>query len=93
MPGSGPVIDLIDKAIDCAYDTARDNLDALASPPDLERLEKMFDLMLGDLHGVVEHLRRLEDVPDLARETLTSTLAMKPHCLAAAKASGSRACS
>jgi len=85
IPGSGPVLELIDKAIDCAHETARDNLEALASPEDLDHLEKMFDVLLGEMQGVVDHLRRLEDMPDLARETLNTALSIKPHCIAAAK--------
>ncbi len=86
VPGSGSVIDLIENVIDCAHETAKDNLQALASLQELERLEKMFDLTLGDLQEIVEQLRLLEDVPDLARKTLARTLALEPRCLAAAKA-------
>ncbi len=86
VPGSGPVMDLIDKLIDCAIDTAKDNLEALASAEDLERMEKMFDIMLGDLQGVVEHLRHLEQVPKIAQDTLYSALRTEEHCFAAARA-------
>ncbi len=86
VPGSAAVLELIEKAIDCAHETAKDNLDAIAPREDLGRLEAMFDAMLGDLQDVVEHLRRLEDVPDLARKTLVTALRNEEHCLAAARA-------
>ena len=86
VPGSREVMELIDKLIDCAHETAKDNLEDHASKEDLQRIEKMFDLMLGDMQDVVEHLRRLEDVPDLARKTLYSALRNEEHCFAAAKA-------
>jgi formylglycine-generating enzyme required for sulfatase activity len=85
VPGSAPVMELIDKLIDCAHDTAKDNLDDFASREDLVRVEKMFDRMLDDMQDVVEHLRRLEDVPDLARKTLYAALRSEEHCLAAAE--------
>ncbi len=85
VPGSAPVMELIDKLIDCAHDTVKDNLEELASREDLARVEKMFDRMLGDMQDIVEHLRRLEDVPDLARKTLYAALRNDEHCLAAAK--------
>ncbi len=85
VPGSAPVMELLDKLIDCAHETVRDNLEEFASREDLQRIENMFDLMLGDMQDVVEHLRRLEDVPDLARKTLYAALRSEEHCLAAAK--------
>ena len=85
VPGSGPVLELIEKLIDCAHETARDNLETLASREDLQRIETMFDVLLGDLQGVVEHLRHLEQVPHIAQETLTTTLSVKQQCLAAAR--------
>ncbi len=77
---------MIDKLINCAHETAKDTLEDLASREDLQRIEKMFDLLLGDMQDVVEHLRRLEDVPDLARKTLYSALRNEEHCFAAATA-------
>ncbi len=85
VPCSQPVLELIDKLLDCAHETARDNLATLAPPEDLAHIEKMFDVLLGELQGVVEHLKHLELVPTIAQETLTVALSMKPHCLVAAK--------
>jgi len=86
VPGSGPVLNLIDRLIDCAADTARDNLRELASVEDLQRIEKMFDILNGDLQEIVEHLRHLEQVPDIAKKTLYATLRTEEHCFAAARA-------
>src|SRR5437867_2755125 len=67
----GPVADLVEKVIDCAFDTAKDNLGTLAAnTADQKQLEQMFDLLLGDLQGIVDRLLPLEETPELARETL-----------------------
>src|SRR5262245_55806238 len=71
----GPVGDLIGKVIDCAQDGINDQMPALANPADLRPVEKMFDLLLGDLDGLVQRFAALETTPDLARETLWSALA------------------
>jgi formylglycine-generating enzyme required for sulfatase activity len=85
VPGSAPLLDLIEKLIDCAQQTARDNIqvDGLASAQDLQRVEKMFDMLLGDLQGVVEKLKGLEHVPQDARQTLVAALRTEKRCLAA----------
>jgi type II secretory pathway component PulF len=86
VPGSGPVLDLIDRLIDCAHETAKDNLDALASAEDLQCVEKMFDVLLGDLRGVVETLKGLERLPDEGRKTLAAALRAEGRSLEAVKA-------
>jgi hypothetical protein len=83
VPGSGEVIELIDKALDCAHETVRDNLDA--SPADLERLEEMLDVLLGDLQPLMAKLARLEQLPDLARERLDLALATDDVCRRSAR--------
>jgi serine/threonine protein kinase len=88
VPGSGPLIELVETLIDCAQKTAKDNLevDGFASKADLERIETMFDVLLGDMKDVVEKLKPLEAVPEIAKETLRTALATEKHCLAAAMA-------
>lgn len=85
IPGSTVLIDLVEKLLDSAQQTAKDNLEEYGSKEDLQRIEKMFDFLLGDLKDVVEKLTHLEAVPETARETLRTALATEKHCLAAAQ--------
>jgi formylglycine-generating enzyme required for sulfatase activity/serine/threonine protein kinase len=85
VPGSYLVMELIDRVFDSSKEPTQAALEKLASKQDLQCVEKMLDVMLGDLKGVVEHLRHLEQVPHIAQETLTTALSLKPECMAAVK--------
>ncbi len=65
VPGSSEVVELIEKALDCAHETTKDNLDA--SPGDLERVEQTLDVLMGELQPLMAKLAPLEQLPDLAR--------------------------
>ena len=62
VPGSGPLLDIVEKLIDCAQQTAKDNIevDGLASKVDLQHIEKM----LGDTASK-EDLLRIEKMFDV----------------------------
>jgi TPR repeat protein len=78
VPGSPAVIELIQQALDCAHETTKDNLDA--TPADLARLESALDVLLGEFQPLMDKLRRLEPVPDIAREMLETALATDEAC-------------
>jgi hypothetical protein len=86
VAGCREVLELIDKLIDRAHETAQGHFEELASPEDLQHIETIFDLLLGDMQDVVEQLRRLEKVPDLAKKTLYRELRDNERCFAAARA-------
>jgi formylglycine-generating enzyme required for sulfatase activity len=78
VPGSPAVVELVEKALDCAHETTRDNLEATSA--DLNRLESTLDVLLGELHPLMDKLRRLQHVPDIARELLELALATDDVC-------------
>lgn len=81
----GPAAGLIGAVIDCALDTAKDNLDTVAKPADMQQLEKMFDLLLGELGTVVQQLVPLQGLPEQARQTLRVALDTRRECRQAAR--------
>src|ERR1700722_18154226 len=83
VPGSSEVVELIEKALDCAHETTKDNLDA--SPGDLQRVEQTLDVLLGELQPLMAKLARLEQLPDLARERLDLALATDDVCRRSAR--------
>jgi formylglycine-generating enzyme required for sulfatase activity len=83
VPGSPAVIELVEKALDCAAETVKDNLDA--SPADLGRLEEALDVLLGGMEAQMAKLARLEQTPDIAREILDLALATDDACRKSAR--------
>src|SRR5262249_10268313 len=83
IPGSPAVIELIEQALDCARETAKDNLEA--SPADLGRLEQALDVLSGEMQPLMTNLARLEQLPDQAREILEVALANDEVCRKSAR--------
>jgi hypothetical protein len=83
VPGSPVVIELIEKALDCAHEATKDNFDA--TPADLTRLESALDVLLGDMQPLMAKLARLGQLPDLAREILDVALATDEVCRRSAR--------
>src|SRR5205807_2089722 len=75
----------------CAQTTAMDNIKVdnvaktMASKSDLERVERILDVLLGEMKDVIAHLKHLEAVPEIARETLKTALVTKKRLAAAAQ--------
>jgi hypothetical protein len=80
VPGSPAVIELVEKVLDSAHETVKDNLSTLADPADLQRVEQMLDLLNGTLQPLMGRLSRLERMPDVARQTLEAALATDETC-------------
>ncbi len=86
LPGSGAVVNLVDKVLDCVHETARDNweldLERLltATQADLGRVEQLLDLLSGELAGLTAQVAALEAVPEAARQIVAVALATDQRC-------------
>ncbi|MBI3412022.1 MAG: SUMF1/EgtB/PvdO family nonheme iron enzyme [Planctomycetes bacterium] len=84
----GPAADLVGTVIDYALEGTDDEASVPVEPADFQPIEQIFDLLLGELRGLVKRFRALEAVPDLARQTLLSALATSDEFLNAARELG-----
>ncbi|HVS34163.1 MAG TPA: serine/threonine-protein kinase, partial [Gemmataceae bacterium] len=89
IPGGGAVVDLVEKALDCAHETLKDNLEAseAKTPPataeDLQRVAEVLDVLNGDLGALTGKIASLEKLPLEASRTLEVAMATDVHCQAA----------
>ena len=89
IPGGGAVVELVEKVLDCADDTLKDNLDAneakapAATAEDLERVAEVLDVLGGDLGALTAKIASLEKLPLEASRTLEVAMATDAHCQAA----------
>ena len=88
LPGGGAVVDLVEKVLDCAHDTIKDNLEANearapeATAADLERVSEVLDVLGGDLAALTEKVAALEKLPLEASRQLEVALATDARCQA-----------
>jgi formylglycine-generating enzyme required for sulfatase activity/predicted Ser/Thr protein kinase len=81
LPGSPAVIDLVEDALDCVQQTAKEEYEIRkdaqlhATPEDLRRLDELFGLLVGDLSSLVAQVAALQGMPDAARQILNTALA------------------
>src|SRR5262245_35444591 len=84
----GPAADLVGKVSESVQDGSTDEESLPVDDADLQPLEQIFDLLLGELRGLIKRFRALEAVPDLARQTLLTALATSDEFLSAARELG-----
>ncbi len=88
LPGGGAVVELVEKVLDCAHDTIKDNLEAneakapAATAADLDRVAEVLDVLGGDLSALTEKIASLEKLPQEASRTLESAMATDARCQA-----------
>jgi hypothetical protein len=85
LPGGSAVVELVGEALDCAHETAKDNLAVeKASAADLQRVGQVLDVLCRDLATLMTQLTQLEQLPDIARQMLDTALATDERCRQAA---------
>ena len=81
LPGSPAVVQLVEQALDCAHETAKEmweideRLVPAASEADLRRLEEVLGVLDSELPALMAQMARLEAVPDLALRVLNTAVA------------------
>ncbi len=89
VPGGSAVVTLVEAALDCVHETAKDNLEIdedqlpAATAADLKRVEEMLDVLGGDLAGLTEQVAALEGLPEAATKILDAALKTDDRCRAA----------
>jgi hypothetical protein len=85
LPGSPAVVELVEQALDCAHETAKEKWEIdegkepAASAADLRRLEEVLDVLGGDLSALMARVAALESLPDVAQKVLNTAIATDDH--------------